>query len=218
MHQDGKVLLIAFFSLLVRRYLKFQDNLISSLIKAPSAISSRPASSLCLLSVGSRAGKVGIHYLSNNTEGAAGTSVTGVLETGQLPYVEAKWNACGSRGISSCCDLIIGHQIKKKKTNYIRLDLFQFWTKHIIKDDFGFHLSSINMRFPSKYFMNPVGFCAAKKNVKRNQSKGNGLAFGVLGLLVTFFSFFSFFFISTLFFCPEITKLVPDLEYNCLWQ
>lgn len=76
-----------FYSLLVRRYLKLQDNIISSLINSPSAISCTPASSLCLLRLGERSGKVGIHCLPN-TKGGARTSVTGVLEMGQLPYVE----------------------------------------------------------------------------------------------------------------------------------
>lgn len=65
--------------------------------------------------------------------------------------------------------------------------------QNVIKDTFGFHLSSINMYLPSKYFMNPIGFCAAKTNVKRNQSKGNGLAFGVLGLFIMIFFPFPFF-------------------------
>lgn len=66
-----------------------------------------------------------------------------------------------------------------------------------------------NMCLPSKHFTDPSGFCGAETNVKKNKFKGKGLGFGVLG-----FDFF--FLISSLFFCPEMTELVPNLEHNCL--
>lgn len=67
-----------------------------------------------------------------------------------------------------------------------------------------------NTCLPSKHFTDLSGFCGAETNVTANKSKGKGLGFGVLsclGLLC--------FVIPSSFFCPEMTKLIPDLEHNC---
>lgn len=131
---------------------------------------------------------VGIHYLHGKPRIAAGTLFTDGLETGQLWYVEAKCNAYGSLGLLSCCVLIIWHQTKKNPKQH------QIWPSPVLDKTslssrriLAFISLPCNVCLPSKRFTDPSDFCGAETNVTTNISKGKGLGFGVLVVLLGYF-------------------------------
>ena len=147
---------------------------------------------------------VGIHHLHANS----GTLLTGGLETGQPRRVNTKWNAYGNLALFSCCVLITWSEKKKKrrKKKDIKFDVSSSRrNKHIIKGVLAYISLSSHMCLPSKTYRHPHGFCGAEMNVTANKSKGKGLRFG------------GFVFTPSLFFCPDMTESLPNLEHNCLW-
>lgn len=144
--------------------------------------------SLCCLSVGRTAERVGICYLPGNTRGAAGSLFLGGLETGHLPYVEAKWNANGSLGLLSCSVLIIQHQIKIRRAKSIRFDLLWFCTKQTYYQGGFWLLSLFCLIWASlvNILQTPVVSVEQKQTLKETDSKEK-VWFWCTGFWIIFF-------------------------------
>lgn len=122
--------------------------------------------------------------------------------TAREHQVKCIWQSCSFQLL--CSDNVIRKEEKKKD---IKFDISSSRkNKHINKGVLAYISPSSCMCLPSKTYWDPHGFCGAETNVVANKSKGKGLRFG------------GFVFIPSLFFCPDTTELLPNLEHNCLWQ
>lgn len=198
MIQCRKYWFITFF--LNRRYLRFQDSWISDPAKAPNALCSNQTPFLRVLREDGVCGYPPPScQLRNFTHRWLGNRPATACEH----QVKCLWQPCSFQLL--CSDNVIRKKKRRKKKD-IKFDVSSSRrNKHIIKGVLAYISLSSHMCLPSKTYRHPHGFCGAEMNVTANKSKGKGLRFG------------GFVFTPSLFFCPDMTELLPNLEHNCLW-